>query len=165
MLTEEEYLDYQLESFKATIENISKNIKDAYDMALKDSLPREEREKWISTIVYYSQKREEYPIKFDREKARLIYRECESIWRGLQSQFKCEWVDEDSLAVDINCKDLSFFCKMVAALYQLHAGMFSFSSSFTTHEAYTQSNHLIHISTTQDGRGLIQFHLNPTEKD
>ena len=163
MLTEEEYLKQQSESFQASIETLSKNIKDAYEMALKDSLSREEREKWISTIVYYSFEREKYPVKFDREKARLIYRECESIWRGLRSQFKCEWVDEDSLAVDINCKDLSFFCKMVASLYKLHEGMFSFSSSFTTHEAYTQSNHLIHISTTEDGRGLIRFHLNPKE--
>lgn len=164
MLTEEEYLKQESESFQATIENISKNIKDAYEMALKEFITREEREKWINTIVYYNFEREKYPIKFDREKARLVYRECESIWRGLQSQFKCEWVDEDSLAVDINCKDLSFFCKMVAALYQLHAGMFSFSSSFTTHEAYTQSNHLIHISALQDGRGVIYFHLSPKER-
>ena len=163
MLTEEEYLKQESESFQATIENLNKNIKDAYEMALKDS-PRDDREKWINTIVYYNFEREKYPTKFDREKARLIYRECESIWRGLQSQFKCEWIDEDSLAVDINCKDLSFFCMMVAALYKLHAGMFSFSSSFTTHEAYTQSNHLIHISTTKDGRGLIQFHLSPKER-
>lgn len=160
MLTEEEYLKQQSESFQATIEKISKNINDAYKMALKDSLSREEREKWINTIVYYSHEREDYPTKFDREKARLIYRECESIWRGLQSQFKCEWVDDDSLAVDINCKTLSFFCQIVANLYKLHAGMFSFSSSFTRHEAYTQSNHLIHITTTEEGRGLIQFHLN-----
>ena len=165
MLTEEEYLNYKLESFKATIENLSKNTKDAYEMALKESLSREEREKWINSIVYYTLERERYPYKFDKEKARLIYRECEMIWRGLQSQFKCEWIDDDSLAVDINCKDLSFFCRMVAALYQLHAGMFSFTSSFSSHEAYTQSNHLIHITATEDGRGLIQFHLNPKEDE
>ena len=163
MLTEQEYLDYELEAFEATIKNISKNIKDAYEMALKEDLSREEREKWISTIVYYNYERERFPTKFDREKARLVYRECEVIWRSLQQQFKCEWVDDDSLAVDINCKDLSFFCRMVAALYNLHAGMFSFSSSFTTHEAYTQSNHLIHISALLDGRGLIRFHLTPKE--
>ena len=163
MLTEEEYINYELEAFEATIKNISKNIKDAYEMALKEDLSREEREKWISTIVYYNYERERFPTKFDREKARLIYRECEAIWRSLQQQFKCEWVDNDTLAVDINCKDLSFFCRMVAALYNLHAGMFSFSSSFTTHEAYTQSNHLIHISTLLDGRGIIQFHLTPKE--
>ena len=163
MLTEQEYLEYRSNQFEQELEKIRKNYNESFEKALDDSLDREERRRWIDGTIYWTLERQRYPNCFDREKARLIYRECEMIWRGLQSQFKCEWVDEDSLAVDINCKDLSFFCRMVAALYQLHAGMFSFSSSFTTHEAYTQSNHLIHITTVEDGRGLIQFHLNPKE--
>ena len=163
MLTEDEYLEYKFNEFEQEIDKINKNYNESFEKSLDESLDREERKRWINGIIYWMLERKRYPDRFDREKARLIYRECEIIWRGLESQFKCEWINNDTLAVDINCKDLSFFCRMVASLYNLHAGMFSFSSSFTTHEAYTQSNHLIHISALQDGRGTLQFHISPKE--
>ena len=161
MITLEEYLNIKQQEFEEEYENIRKLYREAFDKALDDKMDREIREGYVNNVVQLAFAKDDLGNRFDRDGEKLIYKECESIWRGLSSEFDTEWIDEDTLAVNINCKSLTFFCQLVAKLYNLHCGMFSFTSSFTTHEAYTQSNHRIHLSSTRDGRGLIQFHLCP----
>ena len=161
MIKKEEYLALKEKEYNEWVKDVTNRLNKEYEISLDVSLDEKTRRQAIHNIVFISFEIKEYDPhnRFDKEYYETVFNECERIWRSLEREFKCEWLSDNELAVDINCRSLPYFCKMIANMYDLHSGMFTFDSSFTTHEAFTKSNHKIYLSSLDDGRGLIKFNL------
>ena len=96
--------------------------------------------------------------------ARDEYSDCENLSNALHNMFESQDVEdlEDGIAVRTNVRRLSNFANMLKAMFKVEpADMFTFNSSFTSHNGKTEHGHRIVITCDNQGRGVVKFNLTP----
>lgn len=157
-------LEELIKSRQADIEDAMSAVHDRLEGIKTKILAGEDVERNLTDYNYYSQKAEKL---YELYRSRYVddLKKDYDLFSRMACTLAYELdavVEKDTIRFNWHGKTLSFVVKMIAAMYNLHAGTFGFDSSFTTHEAYTETNRLVHIGIGRnEDEVLIEFHFFP----
>ena len=161
MITKEQFIDSRVEVEKIAKGYLNKSFEEYEDKILHstDEKEREQNLRWLTSLCF-SYDKYENDIKVDRAFLSAAYDDMVYVTEELSKAFECEFVSDTEFAVKTNHKHLSDFAIMLEKWFGFKSTSgFTFSSSFTTHNAKTEHSLYVDITCTDDGRGLLKFHL------
>lgn len=146
MISKDEYREHIFEQYDAKLDELLEDLdylKEEISKAVKSG-DNDRYDLMLGRYAYDRWHHEPVNPNYDKKWSEA-YDDCEKVARACNVNFETEWVDNQTVLVKGPFKTLSSACKIIAALAELHSGMFSFESSFSEHEAYTKSGHRITI--------------------
>ena len=161
MITKEQVIEGRIEVEKVAKEYLNKSFEEYEDKVLHstDEEERVQNLRWLKSLCF-NYEHYENQVKVDRAAIGAAYDDMISITNMLGKAFECEWISDTDFAVKTNHERLSDFAIMLEKWFGLKSTSgFAFSSSFTTHNARTEHDLYLDITCTDDGRGLLKFHL------
>lgn len=163
MITKEQFIAKYVEIEAKSKKYLNDSFTE-YEKVVLNTTDPEERKKnlgWLKSLCF-NYEHYENQIKVDKVYLGAAYNDMIHITETLGKAFECEWISDTEFAVKTKHDRLSDFCYMLADWFGIESTSgFAFSSSFTTHNAKTKNNLGLNITCTKDGRGLLQFGLNP----
>jgi len=158
------------EQFKANYDRINELGKAFMDKCIENdkkiiltSDDPKEREKAMNDLSYIYYEYDNREKILDTKNIEQQYDDVVNMTEDLSKAFKCEWISDTEFTVQTNHERLSDFAIMISRWFgATSTSGFTFSSSFTTHNAKTANGLYFDITCTKEGLGLLVFKgLNP----